>query len=264
MALGPPRKRFGQHFLVNPGVIDKIVAAIDPRADDRMVEIGPGRGALTGPLLDRLTRLEVIEVDRDLAATLKQTWPAERLAVHLCDALSFDFGALGSNLRVVGNLPYNISTPLLFHLVEHAESIRDMYFMLQREVVERMAAAPATAAYGRLSVMLQYRFDIDALFTVSPGSFAPPPKVESAVVQLVPHALRHGTAANPGHFRRLVAQVFAQRRKMLRKACGDVVPAGAWAALDIDSQARGEDLAVSDFIRLSNYATISTSRGEKL
>jgi len=178
-----PRKRFGQHFLTDQAVIADIVAAIRPQAEDAMVEIGPGLEALTGPLVAVLRQLHVIEIDRDIVARLRQAYPPERLSVHAGDVLEFDFSQLPRDLRVVGNLPYNISTPLLFHLARYAERIRDMHFMLQKEVVERMVAAPGGGDYGRLSVMLQYRFDMELLLEVAPEAFTPPPRVESAVVR---------------------------------------------------------------------------------
>lgn len=178
-----PRRRFGQNFLVSPGVIRKIVDAVAPRAGDTVVEIGPGLGALTEPLLERVEQLHVVEIDRDLIARLRQRFPPERLVIHEGDALAFDFGALkgAGPLKIVGNLPYNISSPLLFHLADYGDRVAEMHFMLQKEVVDRMVAAPATADYGRLSVMLQYRYYMERLFIVPPGSFNPAPKVDSAV-----------------------------------------------------------------------------------
>jgi 16S rRNA (adenine1518-N6/adenine1519-N6)-dimethyltransferase len=190
------KKALGQHFLVDQHYIQRIVAAIRPAAGERMVEIGPGPGALTRPLLDVLEHLDVVELDRDMVARLEAEFPPDRLTIHRADALGFPFGDLGPDLRVVGNLPYNISSPLLFHLAESAPRIRDMCFMLQKEVVDRMAAAPATPDYGRLSVMLQARFRVGKLFTVPPGAFRPPPKVDSAIVRLVP--LGAGGGALPG------------------------------------------------------------------
>ena len=181
-----PRKRFGQHFLHDPWVLSRIVDAIAPQAGDALVEIGPGEGALTRPLLARIPSLTAVEIDRDLAAALVAEFPPERLRVIVADALDYDFSALPTGLRVVGNLPYNVSTPLLFHLAAFADRVRDMHFMLQLEVVDRMAASHSTPAYGRLSVMLQRRFRIQRLFKVAPGAFRPPPKVESAVVRLTP------------------------------------------------------------------------------
>ena len=178
-----PRKRFGQHFLHDPYFLGRIVESIAPQAGDVLVEIGPGEGALTRPLLERLPQLTAIEIDRDLAAALAAEFPPERLNVIVADALDFDFATLPACLRVVGNLPYNVSTPLLFHLARFADRVRDMHFMLQLEVVDRMAAAHSTPEYGRLSVMLQRRFRVERLFRVPPGAFRPPPKVESAVVR---------------------------------------------------------------------------------
>src|SRR5258708_22614560 len=181
-----PRKRFGQHFLHDPRVLGRIVDAIAPSHGDLWVEIGPGEGALTGPLIERAGKLEPIEVDRDLAAALAARFPPFKLTVHCADALEFDFARFPSGMRIVGNLPYNISTPLLFHLARFADRVRDMHFMLQLEVVERMVAAPSTTAYGRLSVALQARFRMKKLFKVSKGAFRPPPKVESPVARLEP------------------------------------------------------------------------------
>ena len=181
------RKRFGQNFLVSDGVIRKIVEAIAPRAGDTVVEIGPGLGALTEPLLERIDHLHVVEIDRDLIARLRQRFPPERLTIHQGDALEFDFGTLkaAGPLKIVGNLPYNISSPLLFHLVPFAPLVYDMHFMLQKEVVDRMVAEPGSKDFGRLSVMLQYRYHMERMFIVPPGAFNPPPKVESAIVRMI-------------------------------------------------------------------------------
>jgi 16S rRNA (adenine1518-N6/adenine1519-N6)-dimethyltransferase len=247
-----PRRRFGQNFLVSPGVIRNIVDAIAPLPGQRMVEIGPGLAALTEPLLGRLGHLHVVEIDRDLAARLRQQFPAEGLTVHEADALEFDFGALGPGLRVVGNLPYNISTPLLFHLAASAEAVIDMHFMLQKEVVDRMVAAPGGGDFGRLSVMLQYRFEMERLFVVPPGAFNPPPKVDSAIVRLVPRPAAALQARNPELFARLVAAAFGQRRKMLRNTLRDLVDEAGLQAVGIAPTARAETLAVADFVRLVN------------
>ncbi len=249
-----PRKRFGQHFLADRHYVARIVAAIDPRRDDIVVEIGPGLGALTEPLLDRLDRLHVVEIDRDLAARLVETHPSERLAVHLADALEFDFAALPAGLRVVGNLPYNISTPLLFRLAEFAGRIRDLTFMLQKEVVDRMVAAPGTPDYGRLSVMLQYRFDMARLFDVPPGAFRPPPKVDSAVVRMVPRPAGVLAARDPVRLAAVVTAAFGQRRKTLRNAVAGLLEPGDIERAGIDPGVRGETLSVDDFVRLANAA----------
>jgi 16S rRNA (adenine1518-N6/adenine1519-N6)-dimethyltransferase len=246
------RKRFGQNFLVDSHYIDRIVAAVDAQPDDNIVEIGPGLGALTRPLLERARHLTVIEIDRDLAARIAAEFSPDRLALHTVDALSFDFATLGGDLRVIGNLPYNISTPLLFHLSGCAAVLRDVTVMLQREVVQRMAAAPATPEYGRLSVMLQARFRIERLFAVPPGAFRPAPKVESAVARLTPLGAARPRIVDEALFAQLVGAAFGQRRKTLRNALqqwatpADLEPAG------VAPGARGETLAVDDFVRLAN------------
>jgi 16S rRNA (adenine1518-N6/adenine1519-N6)-dimethyltransferase len=235
------RRRFGQHFLHDPRVLARIVEAIDPSRDDFLVEIGPGEGALTRPLLERAGRLEAIELDRDLAAGLAAQFPPYRLTVHCADALEFDFGRFPAGMRLVGNLPYNISTPLLFHVARYADRVRDMHFMLQLEVVERMVAAPSSAAYGRLSVALQARFRMKKLFNVSKGAFRPPPKVESAIVRLEP--LPKILEINEDLLRR----AFSARRKTLKNA----LPGIDFAALGIDPKLRPENLSPEDYARLS-------------
>lgn len=246
------RKRFGQNFLVSPGVIRNIVEAIAPRRDDVIVEIGPGLGALTEPLLERLDHLHVVEIDRDLIARLHQRFSPERLTIHEGDALEFDFGALGGGLRVVGNLPYNISTPLLFHLATFAASVRDMHFMLQKEVVDRMVAEPGTGDYGRLSVMLQYRFDMERLFIVPPGAFNPAPKVDSAIVRLIPKPKEQLDARDEALLARLVSAAFGQRRKMLRNNLRELASEAQLVASGIAPTARAEELSVADYVRLAN------------
>jgi 16S rRNA (adenine1518-N6/adenine1519-N6)-dimethyltransferase len=236
-----PRKRFGQHFLHDPRVRARIVDAVAPQPGDRIVEIGPGEGALTAPLMERAGKLEAIEVDRDLASALAARFPPHRLTVHCADALEFDFGRFPAGMRVVGNLPYNISTPLLFHLARYADRVRDMYFMLQLEVVERMVAAPSTADYGRLSVALQARFAMEKLFNVSKGAFRPPPKVESAVVRLAPLAKMLKVDDD------LLRRAFSARRKQLRNA----LPGVNFARAGIDPQLRPENLSPEDYARLS-------------
>ncbi len=247
------KKALGQHFLHDPGYLARIVTAIRPEPDDLMVEIGPGLGALTKPLLERLKHLHVVEFDRDLVPRLRETFPPERLIVHEADALKFDFAGLGPNLRVVGNLPYNISSPILFHLADYAAQVRDMHFMLQKEVVDRMAAAPDTPDYGRLSVMLQARFRVMKLFNVPPGAFNPPPKVDSAVVRLAPLAAEAVPYRDAQRFAEIVARAFGQRRKTLRNTLKGLVDAEVMSDLGIDPQRRGETLSVQEFARLSNH-----------
>lgn len=248
-----PRKRFGQNFLVSAGVIANIVDAIQPQRGDLMVEIGPGLAALTAPLLACLNRLHVVEIDRDLIARLKESFSPERLTIHEGDALAFDFATLGDQLRVVGNLPYNISTPLLFHLAESAASVRDMHFMLQKEVVDRMVASPGGAEYGRLSVMLQYRFEMERLFLVPPDAFKPAPKVESAIVRLLPRPLSALGARDTAVFSRVVMAAFSQRRKMLRNTLRALIGESALAELGITPTRRAEELAVADYVRIANW-----------
>ncbi|MDO8958686.1 MAG: 16S rRNA (adenine(1518)-N(6)/adenine(1519)-N(6))-dimethyltransferase RsmA [Rhodocyclaceae bacterium] len=254
------RKRFGQNFLVSPGVIRKIIDAVAPRPGDTVVEIGPGLGALTEPLLERLDHLHVVEIDRDLIACLRERFPAERLTIHEGDALEFDFGALKSDgpLKIVGNLPYNISSPLLFHLAEYADLVSEMHFMLQKEVVDRMVAAPG-GDYGRLSVMLQYRYSMERLFIVPPGSFNPAPKVDSAVVRMIPRKVGAGeTALDETLFARLVQAAFSQRRKMLRNTLKEFGGESLLEAQGIAPTARAETLAVADFVRLANVLAAQT------
>lgn len=247
-----PRKQFGQHFLHDPGVLARIIAAIRPQPGDRMVEIGPGLGALTRPLLAHLDHLHVVELDRDLASRLRMDFPPERLTVHETDVLRFDFGPLGDGLRVVGNLPYNISTPILFHLAGYADRIRDMHFMLQKEVVDRMAAHPATADYGRLTVMLQARFDVEKLFNVPPGCFSPPPKVDSAVVRLIPLPGERLLYRDEKRFAEIVARAFGQRRKTLRNTLKGLIDEAAFQQAGIDPGRRGETLDIREFVALAN------------
>ena len=249
-----PRKRFGQHFLVDDTVIAAIVGAIHPQRKDRMVEIGPGLGALTRPLLERLDHLQVVEIDRDLVRELRAVFPAERLTVHEHDALSFDFATLGSELRVAGNLPYNISTPLLFHLARSAPFIRDIHVMLQREVVERMVARPSSPDYGRLSVMIQYRFQLEPLMTIPATAFRPAPKVESAVVRMAPFVQLPHLAQDEAWLGRIVTAAFSQRRKTLRNALKRYIGADDFRQLGIDANLRPQDLAIAEFVRLADFA----------
>ncbi|MEJ2603298.1 MAG: 16S rRNA (adenine(1518)-N(6)/adenine(1519)-N(6))-dimethyltransferase RsmA [Gammaproteobacteria bacterium] len=251
-----PRKRFGQHFLHDPGVVSRIVAAVAPAAGEHLVEIGPGEGVLTAPLSRAPVTLDAVELDRDLAASLQQRFAgAPNVTIHQADALDFDYGALGEDLRVVGNLPYNISTPLLFHLIGHREAIRDMHFMLQREVVDRMSAAPGGKAYGRLTVMLACSMQVERLFDVPPEAFRPPPRVHSSVVRLTP--LEEPLAiADRQLFGALVTSAFSRRRKTLKNALADWLDASAIADAGIDPGLRPERLTPDEFARLAAAAQV--------
>jgi 16S rRNA (adenine1518-N6/adenine1519-N6)-dimethyltransferase len=242
-----PRRRFGQHFLHDAGVLARIADAVAPRPQDAIVEIGPGEGALTRVLLERVPHLDAIEIDRDLVARLAAEFPAERLTLHCSDVLAFDFGTLPGSVRLVGNLPYNISTPLLFRVARFTARMRDAHFMLQREVVDRMVAQPSTAAYGRLSVMLQVRFRLQRLFVVPRGAFRPPPRVDSAVVKLVP--LEEPLACDANVFADVVRGAFSARRKMLRNAL-PLAPRD-YDALGLDPAMRPENLSPADYVRIA-------------
>ncbi|MDZ7829297.1 MAG: 16S rRNA (adenine(1518)-N(6)/adenine(1519)-N(6))-dimethyltransferase RsmA [Halofilum sp. (in: g-proteobacteria)] len=250
-----PRKRFGQHFLHDRHVVERIVEAIDPRAGDRIVEIGPGEGVLTVPLLEIIDHLDVVEIDRDLARALRERddWTG-RVTVHETDALRFDFAGLaaGSPLRVVGNLPYNISTPLLFHLLDQRACIHDMHFMLQREVVDRIVARPGSGTYGRLSVMIQAHCEAGSLFRVAPGAFRPPPRVESALVRLRPRPTSLVPAEHEQAFAAIVHDAFTARRKTLRNALRRLLSAGQIEAAGIDPAVRAETLPVEAFVSLAS------------
>jgi 16S rRNA (adenine1518-N6/adenine1519-N6)-dimethyltransferase len=250
------RKRFGQHFLHDPGVLARIVAAIDPKPDERIVEIGPGLGALTRPLLERCRRIEVIEIDRDVIPELqKRCAGAGELVVHEGDVLEFDIRALagvgGTKLRVCGNLPYNISTPLLFHLLEARAVIADMHFMLQKEVVDRIVARPGNKVYGRLTVMLAAACSAEALFRVGRGAFQPAPAVDSAVVRLVPHAADPFPLPDRARFARLVAAAFSMRRKTLRNSLRGLAGPEAFEAAGIAAERRPETLSPAEFAKLA-------------
>ncbi|TWI02712.1 16S rRNA (adenine1518-N6/adenine1519-N6)-dimethyltransferase [Luteimonas cucumeris] len=251
----PPKKSLGQHFLHERGVIDKIILAIDPRPGDRIVEIGPGQGALTLPLLARHGALTAIEFDRDLLLPLAAAASdVGQLTLVSADALNVDLTVLadGEPMRLVGNLPYNVSSPILFHALDHAAAIRDMHFMLQKEVVDRMAATPGSKVYGRLSVMLQAYCRVTPLFMVPPGAFRPPPKVDSAVVRLVPRAPEEIGIADRARFAAIVRAAFGQRRKTLRNALHDVADTTMIQAAGIDAGLRAEQVDVAGFVRLAN------------
>jgi 16S rRNA (adenine1518-N6/adenine1519-N6)-dimethyltransferase len=245
------RKRFGQHFLADRHYVARIVDAIDPQPGNVLVEVGPGDGALTAPLLERIDRLHAVEIDRDLCAALAARFPAERLALHAADALRFDFAALGRRLRLVGNLPYNISTPLLFRFAALAARLVDGHFMLQREVVDRMVAVPSTPAYGRLSVMLQHRFAMRKLFDVPPGAFRPPPQVDSSVVRMTPLPADTGSEATEEALARVVHAAFTQRRKTVRNSLAGVADRITLEQAGVAPEARAENLSVDDYRRLA-------------
>lgn len=251
------KKRFGQHFLNDYSVIEKLIYEINPDPDDKIVEIGPGLGALTFPLLEKINALDVVEIDRDVISRLQQKQDP-KLIIHGVDALKFDFSSLikkTEKLRVVGNLPYNISTPLIFHLLNFKQQISDMHFMLQNEVVKRITAEPNSKAYGRLSVMVQYHCKTEYLFFVGPESFDPPPKVDSAILRISPWENQLYRAKNEQHLSEVVTQAFSMRRKTLRNNLKKTINAEQIESLGIDPGQRAESLATSDFVKLSNLMT---------
>jgi len=264
-----PRKRFGQHFLHDPMVLSRIVSAIAPHTDEHLVEIGPGLGALTVPLLKVAGKLEAVELDRDVIPHLRERCAGfGELIIHQADALSFDFRALALEgpLRLVGNLPYNVATPLLFHLLDQLHpvdspnppQVLDMHFMLQREVVDRLSARPGGTSYGRLSVMVQYRCSVERLFTVAAGSFRPPPRVESAVVRLRPHATPPVIVADHHAFALLVRQIFSQRRKMVRNTLRGLLTETAIRESGVNPDDRPEVLSISQLARLAEALSKET------
>jgi 16S rRNA (adenine1518-N6/adenine1519-N6)-dimethyltransferase len=258
-----PRKRFGQHFLHDQGILRRIVECVSPQSGDRMIEIGPGEGAMTLPLLRAAGKLTAIELDRDLIEPLREkSRGIGELEIINADVLNVDFSALGQSLRIVGNLPYNISTPILFHCLEHSSSIRDMHFMLQKEVVERMASEPGSKVYGRLSVMLQAICTVTPLFSVPPGAFRPPPKVDSAVVRLVPKTADQIGIRDPILFELLVRNSFGQRRKTLRNAVQALCTGPDIEAAGLRPDARAEQLAVADFIHLANHLALTAQAAQ--
>ncbi|MDX5409225.1 MAG: 16S rRNA (adenine(1518)-N(6)/adenine(1519)-N(6))-dimethyltransferase RsmA [Thauera sp.] len=264
------RKRFGQNFLSDPNIIRKIIDGIRPQPGELMVEIGPGLGAMTAPLIERLGHLHVVEIDRDLIARLHERYTPAQITVHEGDALKFDFGSLcgdegggeggggqgGPRLRIVGNLPYNISTPILFHLAGFADQVKDMTFMLQKEVVMRMVAEPGTEEYGRLSVMLQYRFRMGRLFDVPPGAFRPAPKVMSSIVRMAPLPTDQLGAKDEDLLGRIVTAAFGQRRKTLRNTLRAFLDEADFDALHIDPGLRGEKLSVAQYVAIANHCAV--------
>jgi 16S rRNA (adenine1518-N6/adenine1519-N6)-dimethyltransferase len=253
------RKRFGQNFLHDEHIIDRIIHSVGAKPGQHVVEIGPGRGALTQGLIDSGATITALEIDRDLAPNLLLRFGLKpNFSLHQTDALRFDFAKLaapGDQLRVVGNLPYNISTPLIFHLLQHCGLITDMYFMLQKEVVERMAAAPGGRDYGRLSVMVQYQCEVSPLFHVAPDAFHPAPKVDSAVVQLRPRSAPQPQAEDIATLGKVVNAAFQQRRKTLRNALKGIITQEALNSLAIDSKIRAENLSIADFVSISNWVS---------
>ena len=249
-----PRRRFSQNFLIDRNYVDLIVRSIAPRKDDHIVEIGPGRGALTEPLLGAAGQMDAIEVDRDHVRLLEQRFSGKGLTMHCADVLAFDFRSIGDRLRIIGNLPYHISTPILFAVDAVRDLVRDCHFMLQKEVVDRMGAAPATPEYGRLSVMLQHRWKIAPLFDVPPTVFRPQPKVWSSVVRMLP--AQTVNLRNANLYRRIVDAAFSKRRKTMRNALRELVLIEDFVACDIDPGRRGETLAVADFARLANQVSM--------
>jgi 16S rRNA (adenine1518-N6/adenine1519-N6)-dimethyltransferase len=252
------KKRFGQNFLTDQGIISSLVDAINPKPNQIIVEIGPGLGALTKPLLSRITKLNVVEIDRDIVSWMqteysKPNYVNKEIIVHNLDVLKFDFSTLGKSIRVTGNLPYNISTPILFHLLNNLSCIVDMHFMLQKEVVERMVAHPSTPEYGRLSVMLQYYLQMEYLFTVPPEAFNPAPKVDSAFVRCTPHTTLPFVAKNTSLFAKIVLQAFSQRRKTLRNTLKGLLEDDDFKKLELDSQLRAENLSVAQFVAIANH-----------
>lgn len=247
------RKRFGQNFLTDPTVLYDIIRLINPQSDDTMVEIGPGLGAMTHLLLQSLMQLHVVELDRDLVAHLKKTFSPEKLIIHQGDALQFDFASIpvhdGGKLRVVGNLPYNISTPLLFHLAQFAPMVKDQHFMLQKEVVERMIAEPGSKAYGRLSVMLQWRYHMDLMLDVPPTAFEPVPKVDSAIVRMIP--IENPLACDTASLEQVVTKAFSQRRKVMRNCMAGLLTENELVDVGINPKARPETLQLSEFVALA-------------
>ena len=248
-----PRKRFGQNFLTDDGVLHQIMRAIDPRPDDTMVEIGPGLAAMTQLLLQSLAHLHVVELDRDLVARLKKNFDPQRLTVHEGDALQFDFASIpvaAGKLRIVGNLPYNISSPLLFHLAQIAPQVGDQHFMLQKEVVERMVAEPGSKAYGRLSVMLQWRYHMELLFVVPPDAFDPPPRVDSAIVRMIP--LAQPLACDQERLEQVVTKAFSQRRKVIRNCLSGMFSEQELQDAGVDPQWRPEAVPLENYVALAN------------
>jgi 16S rRNA (adenine1518-N6/adenine1519-N6)-dimethyltransferase len=262
MSSNPPhraRKRFGQNFLIDQNIIERIVKAINPAQDQALIEIGPGQGAITEKLLTSSGQLDVIEIDRDLAAQLQDRFGTNTgFTLHISDVLKFDFDTLPSpqdGFRILGNLPYNISTPLLFHLLNYHEKIHDMVFMLQLEVVKRMVAGVGDNNYGRLGIMIQYYCAVEKLFTVPANAFNPAPKVESAIVKLSPHTTLPFPAQNTKMLEQVVRTAFTQRRKTIRNSLKNLLSAEQLEELNIDNSLRPENISLQDYVRISDFVT---------
>ena len=254
------RKRFGQHFLHDQEIIQRIIDRFHPDNNEKIIEIGPGRGALTEALLQRIDQLHAVEIDRDLIMYLSNRFSPAQLVLHQADVLNFSFASLvdnGEKLRLIGNLPYNISTPLLFHLLEYSSSISDMFFMLQKEVVTRLVAQPGGKDYGRLTVMMACRCDIEHILDVPPESFTPPPKVDSSVIKIIPHAEVKYPGCETPHFAELVKRAFGQRRKTLRNSLKDFVDECVFSTTGIDSSRRPEQLTIEEFARLAKTTSVT-------
>ena len=247
------KKKFGQNFLKDTSIINAIIQSINPLPDDLLIEIGPGLGALTKPLLEKTNHLLAIEVDRDIVAWMENEYSKKNITVFNEDILNFNFDQFDQKVRIVGNLPYNISTPILFKCIDNITNIKDLHFMLQKEVVDRMIAVPSSSEYGRLSVMLQYYFVMEHLVHVPKESFDPEPKVESSFVRLIPYEEYPFIANNIEQFGRIVKEAFSQRRKTIRNTLKSFISENDFQKIDINPQLRAENLAVSDFVKISNY-----------
>lgn len=244
------KKKFGQNFLIDQGIIQSLINAISPQADDLMVEIGPGLGAMTQPLIKHLDHLHVVEIDRDIIQWMQGFYPQKKITIHNSDVLKFDFATIGERIRVVGNLPYNISSPILFKLLENTAQIIDMQFMLQKEVVERMVAEPGSKTYGRLSVMLQWRYHMELMFVVPPTAFDPPPRVDSAIVRMIP--LPNPLPCDQAKLEQVVLKAFSQRRKVIRNCLSGMFTESDLLEAGVDPQARPETIPLEQYVALAN------------
>ena len=247
------KKKFGQNFLKDAAIIHSIIQSINPLPNDLLIEIGPGLGALTKPLLEKTNRLLAIELDRDIVSWMENEYSKKNITIFNEDVLNFNFNQFDQKIRIVGNLPYNISTPILFKCIDNILNIKDLHFMLQKEVVDRMVAIPSSPEYGRLSVMLQYYFAMEHLVDVPKESFEPEPKVESSFVRLIPYEQYPFIANNIEQFARIVKEAFSQRRKTIRNTLKSFISENDFEKIGINPQLRAENLSVSDFVKISNY-----------